>query len=288
MGPFPGCAPWRGVAASLNRHIESRDSPAALQAKPAECNRACAALGATVLPRSLIPAITLEFTMKKPVAPVLAVIATLLTFGAVPAHAAVAITEVAPWSSGNSPVGADWFELTNTGATSVDVSTWKMDDSSASFGSAVALNGVATLAPGQSAIFIEGSITKQASFINTWFGTQAPAGLAIGTYSGSGVGLSTSGDAVNVFNAAGVLQASVTFGASPSGPTYASFDNAAGLTGAIAQLSVVGVHGAFVASNDMHEVGSPGRIAAVPEAGTWALMLAGLALVGAAARRRQA
>jgi hypothetical protein len=222
------------------------------------------------------------------VAPVLAVIATLLTFGAVPADAAVAITEVAPWSSGNSPVGADWFELTNTGATSVDVSTWKMDDSSASFGSAVALNGVATLAPGQSAIFIEGSITKQASFINTWFGTQAPAGLAIGTYSGSGVGLSTSGDAVNVFNAAGVLQASVTFGASPSGPTYASFDNAAGLTGAIAQLSVVGVHGAFVASNDMHEVGSPGRIAAVPEAGTWALMLAGLALVGAAARRRQA
>lgn len=24
------------------------------------------------------------------------------------------ITGIVPWSSGNSPVGADWFELTNT------------------------------------------------------------------------------------------------------------------------------------------------------------------------------
>ena len=43
------------------------------------------------------------------------------------------ISEVAPWSSGNSPVGADWFEVTNTGAITVNLTGWRMDDSSPSF-----------------------------------------------------------------------------------------------------------------------------------------------------------
>src|SRR5262249_15031211 len=37
------------------------------------------------------------------------------------------ISEVAPWSSGNSPVGADWFELSNTGTNNLDITGWKMD-----------------------------------------------------------------------------------------------------------------------------------------------------------------
>ena len=37
---------------------------------------------------------------------------------AAPATASVAITEVSPWSSGDSSYGGDWFELTNTGTTS--------------------------------------------------------------------------------------------------------------------------------------------------------------------------
>jgi len=102
------------------------------------------------------------------------------------------------------------------------------------------------------------------------------------------VGLSTSGDAVNVFNSGGVLQANVVFGASSSGPLFATFDNAAGLNNAtISQLSLVGVNGAFVALNDAAEIGSPGRIAgAVPEPASYALMLAGLALVGVIGRRK--
>ena len=35
--------------------------------------------------------------------------AALVAASAMPAHAAIQITEVAPWSSGNSPVGKDWF-----------------------------------------------------------------------------------------------------------------------------------------------------------------------------------
>ena len=57
------------------------------------------------------------------------------------AGTSLAITEVSPWSSGNSPYAADWFELTNTGAKAIDLTGWRMDDNSASFASSVALTG---------------------------------------------------------------------------------------------------------------------------------------------------
>ncbi|HEX5712650.1 MAG TPA: SdiA-regulated domain-containing protein, partial [Solirubrobacterales bacterium] len=117
--------------------------------------------------------------------------------------AAIAVTEASPWSSGNSPYTADWFELTNTGTTTVDLSGWKVDDESNLFGSAVALNGVTTLTPGQSAVFVEGDASKVTAFVAAWFGGSAPAGFQIGTYEGSGIGLSTGGDQVNVFDGAG-------------------------------------------------------------------------------------
>ena len=62
---------------------------------------------------------------------------------------------MAPWSSGNSPWGTDWFELTNTGTTAVDLEGWKFIDSHANFSQATALLGVETLQPGHSAIFTE-------------------------------------------------------------------------------------------------------------------------------------
>src|SRR5262249_46134908 len=71
--------------------------------------------------------------------------------------------------------------------------------------------------------------------------------------------LSTSSDAVNLFNSAGVLQASVTFGASPAGTSLATFENADGLNNtAISQLSAAGVRNAAAAVSDSNEIGSPG------------------------------
>jgi hypothetical protein len=214
-----------------------------------------------------------------------AIMATLLTAGATVANAQVRITEVAPWgSSATTPYVSDWFELTNVGSTAVNITGWTMDDNSN--GSAkVALTGIASIAAGESVIFTENAAT--ASFLSTWFGSNAPVGLQVGNYTGAGVGLSQSGDAVNVFNASGVLQANVTFGASGTATPFQTFDNAAGLNNtALTQLSVAGVNGAFVAANDLAEIGSPGSIAAVPEPENLALALTALVLIGGLARRR--
>lgn len=210
-----------------------------------------------------------------------AAIASVTMIGA--AHSAIIISEVHPSGSGSGTYNADWFELTNTGSTSVSISGWKIDDNSNAFGTAVALRGVTSIAAGQSVVFIEGNTsgsndaTLAASFISAWFGGSAPAGFAIGGYGGSGVGLSSSADAVNIFDAGGTLITRVEFGAATA---KVSFDNAAGLSGPISQLSVVGVNGAFTSAVG-GEVGSPGAIPAPAS-----LALAGLGVLAAGRRRR--
>ncbi|MFB2644698.1 ExeM/NucH family extracellular endonuclease, partial [Raphidiopsis sp. BLCC-F218] len=175
------------------------------------------------------------------------------------------ISEVAPWSSGSSPVAADWFEVTNVGTAAQDITGWKMDDNSNSFGASVALNGITSIAPGESVIFIETGNGQTAAgnasaFRTLWFGTNPPTNLKIGSYGGSGVGLSTGGDAVNLYNSAGVTQAKVTFGTSPNDP-FPTFNNALGLNDTtISTLSAVGINGAFTAPGDTKEIGSPGTI----------------------------
>jgi hypothetical protein len=109
-------------------------------------------------------------------------------------------------------------------------------------------------------IFIEGDATTAAQFKAAWFGSDVPTGFKIGTYAGAGVGLSTAGDAVNLFDALGNRVTGVTFGAST---TFFTFDNTAGLGSrtlplpAVTTLSAVGRNGAYRAGQ---ETGSPATI----------------------------
>lgn len=207
------------------------------------------------------------------------------------AQAAIVITEVDAAGS-SAAYNADWFELTNTGSTAVNISGWKMDDNSNAFVSAVALRGVTSIAAGQSVVFVEGNSTGStdaainAAFVQAWFGGNAPGNLLIGNYGGSGVGLGTSGDAVNIFTSTGSLVTRVDLAASTLGR---SFDNAAGLNNTtLSTFSTAGVNGARLSANGI-ETGSPGTIAAVPEPESVVLMLTSLGMWGLArARRRQA
>ncbi len=193
---------------------------------------------------------------------------------AAPASTSVAVTEAAPWASGNAPYGADWFEVTNTGASRVDLAGWKVDDSSNAFGSAIVLNGVATLLPGEAAIFIDGDAAKADAFKATWFPGGVPAGFKIGTYSGSGIGLSTDGDEVNLFDGVGTHVTGIAFGASTAGKSFDNTESIGAATGArpvVTALSAAGTNGAFTVGT---ETGSPGVGAArtplaITEVASW-------------------
>jgi hypothetical protein len=214
-----------------------------------------------------------------------------LTCLASTAHADIVITEVdASGSASGNGYSVDWFELTNTDSSAASILNWRVDDGDPSAGS-FPISNVSSLAPGESAIiFMETNsgnfASRKASFLSTWFGPSAPGSLQFGYVDGTNLGLSTSGDAVEIFTATSVHYSSVVFGASDANAT---FDNAILYSGSISTKSVVGVNGAFASySATNNEIGSPGRIASpVPlPAGAW-LLMSGLGALGAAARRRR-
>jgi hypothetical protein len=233
-----------------------------------------------------------------------ALVAGALAAAAHSASASIVITEVDPFGS-NSSDGyvADWFELTNTGTSSVSISGWTMIDSHASSGSSISVgnsskpaaaltlaNGQTTLGVGQSAVFLEspnsgaGSSALIAQFEQAWFGAKAPAGLIVGTFNdgNTNFGLSQSGDMVNIFNgsiSSATLEASVTFG-NDAGSPIGTFENDTGLNNVtLTQQSVAGVNGAFVSASGL-EVGSPGTISAVPLPDSVVMLLSGLGALG--------
>jgi hypothetical protein len=206
--------------------------------------------------------------------------ASAFLLGASSARAGILITEVDPSgsSSSSNTYNADWFELTNTGSSAQDITGWKMDDNSHTFGSAVALRGVTSIAAGQSVVFVEGTAdgtgdsTLDSNFESFWFGSSVPSGFTIGNYGGTSVSLSQTADEVNIYNAGGTEVTGVGFAASATG---ISFDNSAGVGSnsqpdpLIATVSVIGVNGAFSSANtgsaSTHEIGSPGLL---PEPGS--------------------
>jgi len=210
------------------------------------------------------------------------------------------ITEANPTGSSEA-YGFDWFEVTNTGSSAVDITGWSVDDSS-SITTPVRglLNIITSIAAGESVIFIESSAanfnTNKTAFGNAWFGGSLPSSLQIGSYTASGVSLAAGGDGVGLFDNAStpLLQAYISFGATTT--TGGTVDNATGTNDTtgnnsnVTARSIVGTNGGFLSSGN--QIGSPGSIAnasvsPVPvPAAAW-LMVSGLGALGAMARRRR-
>jgi hypothetical protein len=184
-------------------------------------------------------------------------------------NAQLQITEVE--SSENAGNKADWWELTNFGSSAVDITGYTMDDNSASYALSVALSGITTIGPGESVAFFEvaGSTPLTIQGFRDWWGLGSS--VQVGTYTGSGVGLSSTADAVNLYNSSGTPVNGVSFGTATKGVTFGWNPN----TGSFGGLSQAGINGAYVAPQDS-DIGSPG---VVPEPSTAVLTGLGAAVV---------
>lgn len=171
--------------------------------------------------------------------------------------AQLAITEIHsnPSTNGTPALHADWFELTHYGSAPIDLNGWRLNDSNGgTTNGAVTLSNI-TVSPGESIVFV---LDLDAAAFRSWWGPSLPASLQIVTYSASGIGLSSTGDGLRLWDAAAgpnsAPQISVDFGA--AGTNSATFipDPRTGLPTA---RTVAGDPATFAAA-DGGDLGSPG------------------------------
>jgi predicted extracellular nuclease len=209
----------------------------------------------------------------------------LTALGLAAASSAQANIQITEWMyNGNGPTG-EYVEFTNLGSTAVDFTGWSYDDDSRTPGT-VSLGAIGLLAPGASAVLAEADAT---SFRAAW---NLDAGVAVVGSNTANLGRA---DEINLFDATGTLVDRLTYGDVPfpgtvraqnfSGNPLSSADLAAAtVTPGWVLASVGDGFGSYASS--FGDVGNPGVFAPVPEPGTWALLLAGAAVVGGVARRR--
>jgi len=174
------------------------------------------------------------------------------------------ITEIAPAQSTNGIFRghSDWWELTNLDDFDVDLRGYRLDDGSATLIAAITLtNRQLTIAAGESMVFAEG-MSGQA--FRAWWGPQNLKNTQIVSYSGAGLGLTSLGDGVVLWNS-GATEDSDTiaadvFSTATNGVSF-GFDPVLEIFG---DLSEVGINGAFVAPEN-GDIGSPGFLRNIPE-----------------------
>ena len=192
----------------------------------------------------------------------------LLSFSA---RADLIITEVMPSSSHtNTVANGDWWELYNSGASAIDLTTYSWDDNTATPGSAD-FNGL-TINAGEAIIIGQETVGQEAAWLAAW----ALSGVTVinlgnTEFQNFGAG----GDEIHVYDTLNVQVAAVTFGAATAGFSF-EWDASGNSLG----LSVNGENGAFLADASAGggpDVGSPGTV--IPEPCTMALLSFGAVLL---------
>ena len=206
-----------------------------------------------------------------------ALVVTSVTIPA--AHAGIVITEVMSSSGTNGT--PDWIEVTNDGSSAVSLSGWKMDDGSFNIAAAASLSGITSIGAGESVIFIESAAgAGVASFRTFWGGL---TNVQVGYYSGSGLGLSSGGDGVCLFNNLGVNVNQVSFGAATTGSSFFWGWDAQGAidpnySGGVSTVGTIGTQVGFVSADALGNIGSLGTAILVPAPGVAAFASLALAI----------
>jgi len=185
-------------------------------------------------------------------------------FLAVTANAGIVITEVMPGSLHDTgAANGDWFELTNSGATAVNITGWSWVDNSTSHAKLVFPS--MTIQAGQSILCLDESAANAATFRTIW-GIDNSQVILDKTVMGDFHGLGKSGDGVFIYDASNKLVVSYSWANSTDGFSIDVYGGGAS--------SVIGVNGAYASSDPIPDVASPFL---VPEPAT--LIILGLGFV---------
>jgi hypothetical protein len=162
----------------------------------------------------------------------------------------------------------DWLEITSFESSPVNLTGWRLDDNSGRIANAYTLTNEVVLHPGESVILMERLTPEQ---FQAWWGTnQLPAGLQMITYTGSGLGLSSGGDGLRLWDAETTTDSDTVLSVDfPAGTPGVSF-NFNPDTLEFGAPSEAGVHGVYQAPGSIDaelnqtylNLGSPGRIRA--------------------------
>lgn len=193
-------------------------------------------------------------------------------------NAQVRITEAMSAAGGTGVAAIDWFEITNLGSTAVDITGWKVDDGSFASATALALNGVTSIPAGKSVIFMETAApSTDIPALKAFWGSSMD-NVAVGSYTGSGIGLSSGGDGIILFDNTATAPVEVTrlsFGAATTGSSFYWIYNASGVMTSTATgiVSTVGTINGTISNQvtltsanalTVYNIGSPGTAVVYP------------------------
>ncbi|MPZ43685.1 MAG: PEP-CTERM sorting domain-containing protein [Betaproteobacteria bacterium] len=216
--------------------------------------------------------------MKKQLAAIGLALAASSSFAAT---SGVVITE---WMyQGAGSTNREFVEFTNLGPTAIDFTGWSYDDDSRAAGT-FPLSAFGVVASGESVVITE--MNPNTFRVNWGLGATVKVWGPFTNNLGNG-------DEINIFDAGGSLVDRLTYGSNPRTRGISGRALSADALGAndVSQWvfsSVGDVEGSWMSS--VGDIGSPGFTSfatPVPEPETYAMMLAGLAGVGAFVRRRR-
>ena len=183
------------------------------------------------------------------------------------AHGQLVITEVMAASAHPVKIAptpdadGDWWELTNTGPSAVNLTGYRWDDTPTPATPTVSSfpNGI-IVQPGESIIILGEPANNVATWRAAWglsSTTQVINRDSFTSMGGEGFsGLATSGDEVNLYDPAGNSVAHAEFGVSNAGQSQAFHTDGVPIYGL---SSTIGNHGATASALSPRDVGSPGE-----------------------------
>lgn len=183
----------------------------------------------------------------------------LLASLTLPLSAQLRITEVMSDSAHSDPnAGGDWFEITNAGASAVNIQGYSFDDDGARPGASGGFPSY-SLSPGESVIVLDDSSSVRFKALwNLDAGVRVITNTEISNYQGLGKG----GDTVFLFSNNGSVVDNFVFGAATEGFSFARFINGDPVPGGI---SSDGNFGAYESDDASEDVASPGIAADLPD-----------------------